>query len=335
MMADRMMHPTRRLRIALQFGTVVAAATLLFVVGRSDAVGRMAAIFVSILAEGIPFVILGALIAGLVQEFVAGRLVERLSREASVGTIVLTSLSGFVFPVCECAIVPAMRRLRRKGMSLSHCITFLVGVPLLNPVVIASTAVALAYRPELIVARFAGGFVVAVAVGLLFMFLERQAAENHEPNTVQGDAPVATLDSVRTPIKTRITIALDHTVAEFVEIVGYFTAGALITSAVQVFVPPEWFLVFRANLPLAMVTMIGLAFLLSVCSEADAFIGQAFLAVFPAPAVLAFLIFGPMFDLKNLLLLRRVLTRFETTTLAVSLFVLVMLVGGLYAAITS
>ena len=54
---------------------------------------------------------------------------------------------------------------------------------------------------------------------------------------------------------------------------------------------------------LSCAALMVLAFLTSVCSNADAFVARSMMGIFPTGALLSFLAFGAMVDLKNLLLL--------------------------------
>ena len=71
------------------------------------------------------------------------------------------------------------------------------------------------------------------------------------------------------------------------------------------------------------IVMMGLAFFLSLCSEADAFIGASFRNLFPAPSILAFLVYGPMIDLKNMIML---LSVFRAKFVFILLFLITMIV---------
>ncbi len=287
------------------------------------------AIFVSLMMEGIPFLLLGSLIASVVGELLPHSFFERrLSGLGAMG-IPVTAVSGFVFPVCECAIVPTIRRLRQKGLGLPYAMTMLVAVPLINPVVIASTVAAFSNRPLFIVSRFLGGFVVALLVGALFGIREGRAGRRNRPAASVVSNLVAGLEPTASP-GLRATRILEHTVVEFVEILAYFTAGSALSAAVQSFVPATFLVRIGANPVFAIYGMIALAFFLSVCSEADAFIGKAFVPIAGEAAVLAFLIFGPMLDLKNTLLLRRVITSREIAILAALLVIAVPLLVVVY-----
>lgn len=320
-------------------GAIVAVwlAMILRSFDRLSAFQNISAVFLSLLLEGIPFVLLGSFVASLVLEFVPPAAIARIGSRLGMARIPLAALSGFVVPICECAIVPTMRRLREKGLGLAEAITFLVAVPLINPVVIASTIVAFRDRPGLVLGRFLGGFVVIMAVAGVFSLRQRAVRFAEEgPGSSRSEEPrVVPVDSIRlrVPIRSRILHAVEHTAIEFVEVIGYYSVGALLSAIVQVTVPVSGFFGFSERPVTAILAMIALAFLLSVCSEADAFIGRSFLGVMPEASILAFLVFGPMFDLKNLLLLRRVLTPREILILVTVLVLSVTVLGVAYASI--
>jgi hypothetical protein len=125
---------------------------------------------------------------------------------------------------------------------------------------------------------------------------------------------------------------LGHASQEFVEILAIFSLGALLSSLMQVLLPVSWLSLFQDRLLLSILLMIAFAFLLSVCSEADAFIAKAFVPIMPMGGVVAFLVFGPMLDLKNVLLLRRVVSRTELALLAGTLLTTVTILGVVYGA---
>jgi hypothetical protein len=125
-------------------------------------------IFTSILYEALPFIILGAVLAGILEELVPQGLIPRLGLYAARTMkrylprrlfwvlfpvlkflvrnrpvqIMLSAWLGLLFPMCECGIIPVMRRLLRKGLPLSCCVSYLLAGPIINVVVMLSTYMA-------------------------------------------------------------------------------------------------------------------------------------------------------------------------------------------------
>jgi len=289
---------------------------------------------VSLCLEALPFLLLGSLAAALVRSYVPAGMLSRIARRLGPAGIPLASLSGLVAPVCECAIVPTVRGLREKGMPLPYAITILVSVPIINPVVIASTIAAFPGRPDLVAARFLGGAVVAVVTGFVFyaIYGNREDAPrpghdgqkvHHHDGSHRHDHQHP-FDTIEVRGAHPVRDVVNATLHEFLEVTRYFVVGAILSSLLQVAVPPEAFTRLSASVVVAALAMITLAFILSVCSEADAFLGKAFLPLMPAPAVIAFLVFGPMMDLKNAAMLRSVITRRQLIGLTALLTVLVV-----------
>ena len=109
--------------------------------------------FVSIFLEAIPFVMIGVIISSIIQMFVSEELLARIIPKNKLVGILIASLMGIIFPVCECAIIPVARRLIKKGLPLYLGITFMLAVPIVNPVTLLSTYYAFAQKPEFVVLR--------------------------------------------------------------------------------------------------------------------------------------------------------------------------------------
>lgn len=328
----------------LFFAIVVAAIlTLLY---RSfvvlTAFQTFAVTVVSLVLEAVPFLLLGAIAAAVVREFAPADALRRISHRLGPYGIPVAALSGIVAPVCECAIVPTVAGLRARGLSTAYAITLIVSVPILNPIVLVSTLAAFPGRPRLVAGRFIGGYLVAMIVGYAFYLRSRRQGKNGAAvteKTGRFDAPTAVpttdVQRVQTSWRDRLPATIAHALAEFMEIFGYFLAGATASALVQIIVPPEVYGRIGTTPGLAVLLMITAAYLLSVCSEADAFIGKAFLPLVGGAGVIAFLIFGPMLDLKNTVMLRRTFSMQEVALLALILLVAVsavvagMTVGGL------
>lgn len=285
---------------------------------------------VSLCLEALPFLLLGSLAAALVRSYLPAGMLARVARRLGPAGIPIATLSGLVAPVCECAIVPTVRGLRERGLPLPYAITVLVSVPIINPVVIASTVAAFPGRGELVWARFLGGAAVAVITGFVFFTVYGNRDDVPTPGshaTSDRDHPHHDhhpMDPLTTSATHPVRDVVHATLHEFLEVTRYFVVGAMLSSLLQVAVPPETFTRLSSSLVVAVLAMITLAFVLSVCSEADAFLGKAFLPLMPAPAVIAFLVFGPMMDLKNAAMLRSVITSRQLIGLTALLTALVV-----------
>lgn len=255
-------------------------------------------LFLSILLEAIPFVLLGVFFSALIQTFVKDEHIRKWMPKSPMIAIPFATVLGFLFPVCECAIIPIIRRLIQKGMPVYVGMVFLLAGPIVNPVVLSSTYIAFQRNPEMVWYR--GGMAIAVAsvIGLFVYLFVKQS-----PLKIGADRELRHEVQHYEARSGGIGTTFHHAVDEFFDMGKYLIFGALLSALVQAFVARDA-LVSIGQTPLqAHVSMMGLAYLLSLCSEADAFIAASFANSFSLSSLLAFLVFGPMIDLKNTLLL--------------------------------
>ena len=141
-------------------------------------------LFISLLVEAIPFLLLGVLLSSFLLLLVdEKKLIPKLPQNPLLGALV-GSCIGFLFPVCECGNVPVARRLLLQGVSPAVAIAFLLAAPTINPVVIWSTWVAFNGQPQIVILRIVFSLVIAVVIGCLFS-LQKDARELLQPRLVK------------------------------------------------------------------------------------------------------------------------------------------------------
>jgi uncharacterized membrane protein YraQ (UPF0718 family) len=295
-------------------------------------------IFTSIIYEALPFIVLGVLLAGLLEEFVPQQLIARMvprSRALHVGAIAVGGLLGLVFPMCECGIIPVMRRLLRKGVPLSVCVCYMLAGPIINFVVMTSTWVAFSNNAiyggpgGAVAVRVGMGFIVAFTTSLIVDRLHRRVgsrallvplvAREAERSGDDPDAAVQRRSWLRS--LGNITETALH---DFVDIMAFLVLGALIASVARVLIPQIGFdRVIRAYPLTTIPLMMFFAVVFCLCSEADAFVAANFqpIDLWPGAAKMSFLVLGPMLDLKLLLMYTRVFRRRLIVTIVISLVV--------------
>ncbi len=286
-------------------------------------------IFLGIFIEAVPFLVAGALVSGLIAEFVSPDFLQRFSPRHPLSAAMAGGALGLTFPVCECGVVPVTRRLYRKGLPLSTGIAFLLAAPVVNPVVIASTYATYGWS-YIFWWRMGAAFVIAVLIGTLFHWAKPDSVLRPEEQEAAHCACCALDAEEDAPALSRarrfwraLTVAGD----EFLEMTHYLVIGCLLAAAMQVIVPQSVLLAWGQGPVLSVLALMVLAFVLSVCSTVDAFISLAFINTFSPGAVLAFLVFGPMVDIKSLLLFRQVFSR----RTIVYLVMLPLLLTGIFA----
>ncbi len=258
-------------------------------------------IVVSIVLEALPFILIGSLISSAIAQFVTEDTLSKiLPKNRFLGVIISGGL-GLLFPMCECAIVPVARRLVKKGLPTSMAVAFMLATPIINPVVLFSTYTAFV-SVEFMLARAILGFISAVGIGLLVDLMYKKDPlieydydqEHHHHDCDCG---------CHSHRENRFISLIKHANNEFQEIILLLCFGAVISGLLQVFVDSDFLLEFSSIPVISTIALMTLAFILSICSEADAFIASTFRVAFANHSIMAFLIFGPMIDIKNMVML--------------------------------
>ncbi|NOU95774.1 permease [Paenibacillus sp. LMG 31456] len=349
--------------------------TLSFI--NNDNLQNFKTLFLSIILEAFPFILLGVLVSALLQMFVSEQTIRKLVPKNPLLGILFACVVGIIFPLCECGMIPVIRRLLRKGMPLYVAIVFILVGPIINPVVYASTFMAFRTRPEIAYSRMALAFIVALVIGLLIYryFKSNQLRgtlslgladqhghhdhnhnhdhgnhknhEHHQPHLVdskphQTHNHEADHSSNKQPTHQhthhhdhshsgftgRLFGVLGHASDEFFDMGKYLMFGAFITAVIQTLVDRESLVAIGQGTLGSHLFMMGFAFILSLCSTSDAFVASSFGTTFTTGSLLTFLVFGPMLDIKSVLML---LSTFRTRfVLALSgLIIVVVLVCSL------
>ena len=295
--------------------------------------------FSAVLWEAMPFVILGALVAGVLEEFLPQTLLTRLLPKAVLPAVMIGAALGLLFPMCECGIVVVMRRLLRKGLPLSCCIAYMLAGPIINGVVIFSTWVA--FDPHKVAAEVVGlrvglAFVIACLTGfVVHLQYKKYGNELLTPLTAPpapSDAtaePAPTEPAPRATFSRRLGNISATALHDFVDIMVFLTLGCALAALARQYLTEREILAISRDQPfLAIPAMMLLAVLMCLCSEADAFVAASFTKMHLS-AKMAFLVLGPMLDLKLLLMYTRVFRARLIVTIAttVLILVLVMCVG--------
>ena len=298
-----------------------------------DGLQDFAFAFLSILLEGAPFILLGTLISGFIDVYLPSGVMERLLPRNRFAAVLLSGLLGIIFPVCECAVVPVIRRLVKKGLPVSCALTYMLAAPIVNPVTALSTFKAFSGQDPFLMtgSRLALGYLVAIAVGILLLRIPLKRVLR--PRVLAGidagednDGGHACCDhgdhhDHARPGPSRVTAALRSALRDFTDVGVYFAIGIGITALfnTRISMDAVWIKSMAEGTATGPAALMVLAFLLSLCSTSDAFIA-ATLHHFGHGSRLAFLVFGPMMDIKLLFLYSTVLKRRFIIALAIGLF---------------
>ncbi len=286
-------------------------------------------IFLSIVLEALPFVLIGVLASSLIHLFVSEDLIKRVLPKNRFLRILAAGLMGIFFPICECGIVLVVRRLIQKGVPLSTGIAFMLAVPIINPVVAASTHLAFPHFP-MIYYRMGGAFLIAVLIGLILELFYSKDSKDYLRDT---EAPQASCGCSHSPaiqlelnkkkpsklsnIRKRGDELLSHATQDLFVMGRFLLIGSFIAAFIQTVVSRDILVTIGTGQGSSIAVMMGLAYALSICSEADAFVASSFSATFIPASLTAFLLYGPMTDIKNtLMMLACFKTRFVALWLA-------------------
>ncbi|HVQ92906.1 MAG TPA: permease [Mycobacteriales bacterium] len=241
-------------------------------------------VFVAVLTQALPFLVLGVALSAVIAVFVPAAFFTRALPKQPALAVPAAALAGVVLPGCECASVPVGGALVRRGVTPAAAFAFVLSAPAINPIVITATAVAFPRDPEMVVARFTASLLVACAMGWLWQRLGR--AEWLRPParpSFDGHGKGAAFWA-----------ALRHDV---MHAGGFLVFGAMAAATLKAVVPARWLHTVASIPVISILALAVLAVLLSICSEADAFVAAS-LTQFSLTARLAFLVVGPMIDLK-------------------------------------
>jgi uncharacterized protein len=293
-------------------------------------------LFLSLLVEAVPFLLLGVILSSALLIFIDERKLIALMPRNPLSGAIFGGCIGFLFPVCECGNVPVARRLLLQGTPNAVAVSFLLAAPTINPIVIWSTWVAFRDQPEIVIYRVIFSLFIAIFIGCVFSIqsdprplLQASLAQNlrcsvktplaaEKPLLLQsgsfligqggktrrldeGFAATAVLPAVQAlPLAYRWRGFVDNVVRELQELGGMLVLGSAIAACLQVFVPRELILNLGQDPVSSILAMMLLAAIVSICSTVDAFFALSFAASFTSSSLLAFLVFGPMIDLKGI-----------------------------------
>nr|WP_243658862.1 permease [Tamaricihabitans halophyticus] len=253
----------------------------------APAVRTGATIFVAVCVQALPFLVLGVLISGAIAAFVPARVLRKVLPRNEALAVPTAGAAGIALAGCECASVPVARRLIGQGVLPSVAFTFMLAAPAVNPVVLVATAVAFPGEPGMVLARFLGSMGTAVFMGWLWAKLGK----------AEWIAERVLRRMPEHPGNRRWVTFAETARHDLVEAGGYLVLGGLVSAVLTVAVPQDWLATLGGQVVLGVLVMAVLAVVLSLCSEADAFVAAS-LAPLPLLPKLVFMVVGPAVDLK-------------------------------------
>ncbi|MFI5890005.1 permease [Actinoplanes sp. NPDC051513] len=276
-------------------------------------------VFVSVLVQAAPFLVFGVVLSAVIAVFVPRSFWAKALPRHPALAVPAAGVAGVILPGCECGSVPIAGSLIRRGVTPAAALAFLLAAPAINPIVLTATVIAFPGKPEMAVARGAASLVVAVAMGWLWLRLGKTEWIRlpHRPD----------LDD--TSRARAFWAACRHDV---MHAGGFLVVGAAAAATINVVVPGEWLQSLAGNPVVSVIALAVLAVLLSICSEADAFVAAS-LTQFSLTARLVFLVVGPMVDLKLISMQAGVFGRRFAFRFAPATFAAAVLIGAGFGAV--
>ncbi|MDR1573404.1 MAG: permease [Clostridiales Family XIII bacterium] len=320
------------------FSTAVAVALYLLVTPlltqAAIPANKVVNIFLGIILQAVPFLLIGVLLSSAIQIFVSRSAVEsRFPKTVGIG-IPVAILAGFCLPVCDCASIPIFRSLVKKGVPLSAAVTFMLVSPVINPVVILSTYYAFSGNMRVVIGRVCLGLISAVVIGLVFALRPPRdpvLAGGALDRFLCGCGCYEDAASVATA-RGKADLFFRHAQAEFFDVGRYLVIGVFVSAVFQAFGVRAFVSAQSgAGLAFSVIVMMLMGFALSLCSSSDAVVARSFASGFPQGALMGFMVFGPMMDIKNVLMLSSCFSRRFVTRLAVTTFAICFIVVFLFS----
>lgn len=311
--------------------------------------------FTTIMLEAIPFLLLGALISAIIEEFVSEeRISKMIPKNRVLGSLVGIFLGLFI-PACDCAVIPIAMRLKKKKVPTNVIVSFMLASPIISPVVLLSTFFAFGETekmllfglemPKLFVYRTIFGILVALVVGIILdivckdsVLKEEGSAISHEHhhhhhhehihtcNHHHEGCSCSTHEKETGPIG-RIKNIINIMYGDFMGIISYMAVGAILAATMQILLPISNIGGIVQNKYISTFIMMLLAFALSLCSTSDAFIARTFMNSLSKNSILAFILLGPMIDIKNTIVLNKSFNKKFVIVLIGTIFLTVYLIS--------
>ncbi|RKT19462.1 hypothetical protein BX285_3920 [Streptomyces sp. 1114.5] len=300
------------------------AAAALVTVWDAGGVQTWRTVMVAIVVQGVPFLVLGTVVSAAIGAFVPERVFTRVLPKNPALAVPVAGVAGAVLPGCECASVPVAGSLMRRGVAPAAALAFLLSAPAINPVVLVATAIAFPGKPEMVLARLLASLATAVVMGWLWVAFGRpEWLRLPKSSAGHGEG------GARNPLE-EFRRGLQH---DFLHAGGFLVVGAAAAATFNVLVPPSVLRIFADSPWLGVPVLAFLAVILAVCSEADAFVAAS-LTGFSPTARLAFMVVGPMVDLKLIALQsgafgRAFALRFSSATFLVAVLASIVIGGAL------
>jgi uncharacterized membrane protein YraQ (UPF0718 family) len=279
-------------------------------------------IFLSIVIEAVPFLVIGSIIASTIELFVSEETIRKILPKKPIFQMIAAAFLGLIFPICECGVIPIVRGLIRKSVPVSTAIVFMLAAPIINPIPTLTTYYAFGANPEMMIHRIVLAFMIALTVGMMH---KSYTAEDvlHESDLATEEKKSANAAQIPKSLFGKISLVTIQAWKDFLSVSSYIVISAALAAIMTVTLPGNLILYMQNNNIAGIAFLQALGYTLSLCSHADAFVGAGLAAKFTFYPVLAFLLIGPMANLKNSVALMGMFKKKFAITLILKIFAVV------------
>ncbi len=304
-----------------------------------DVIKNISIIFMSIFFESLPFLLLGAFISSIVETFVSNETMAKIIPKNKLFGSIVGVFLGFFLPACDCAVIPVSKRLIKKKVPINVAVSFMLASPIINPVVLLSTYYAFfKNNPNVFWFRIIFGIIIALVIGIIIgiIFDKKNVIKNSlldEDDECECHNHEHCHNENKMTVKKAFLSIVKHTVYDTFEVVKFLMFGAFLASLVQVLLPRNILSLLNGNDIVSIITLMVFAYLISLCSTSDSFVGKSLMSSFSKSSILAYLLLGPMIDIKNTMVLlgnyKRKFVIILISLIFSAVFICSLLVGGL------
>ncbi len=313
-----------------------------------DLIKNISVIFISIFLESLPFLFLGAFISSVIETYVSNDTIAKLIPKNKILGSIVGVILGFFLPACDCAVIPVAKRLIKKKVPINVAVSFMLASPIINPVVLLSTYNAFYLtNPKIFWGRLLLGIIVSMIIGIIMGIIfgkqkvtinddkEEHCCHHHhevhkedllfEDMTEEDFEDDCECENVNHNLKNDFLSIIKHTALDMYEVIKYLIIGALIASMIQVLLPRDVLTFFNNNPIISIIVLMLFAYLISLCSTSDSFVGKSLLSSFTDSSIIAYLLLGPMIDIKNTFVLLGNYKKNFTIALIFLIFIMVFI----------
>jgi len=295
-------------------------------------------IFMSIFFESLPFLFLGSLISAIIETYISNETIAKIIPKNKILGSFVGIFLGLFLPACDCAVIPVSKRLLKKDVPVNVAVSFMLASPIINPVVLLSTYLAF-YKtnPDMFWFRLLFGIVIALVIGVIMgvifnndkVILDDEKCPVHYGKNKLIRNVKCTCNEIeresKHSVKGDIKSITRFTLFDMFDVVKYLMFGAMLASLIQVVLPRNVLMLFNSHQVLGILAMMIFAYLISLCSTSDSFVGKSLLTTFSKGSIIGYLLLGPMIDIKNTLILLGNYKKSFVTTLILLIFVLIFI----------